>query len=318
MTQIWPPLPMPDGAAAGFRAAFPAVIFHVGKELSEDLLPAIDAAFVTEPITDDLMERMPNVRWIHTTNGSVDSLLKPTVVARSIITSSSKGTHSVAFTEFTLAAMFAMAKHIQRAVRAQDAHLWDTTIPNTVEMTGKTVGIIGLGAIGKGIAQSANALGMRVVATKRTIDGELENVDWVRPPEALNELLAESDFVILALPSTEATAGIINEQTLRAMKPTSYLINLTARNAIPDEEIVAQALREGWIAGACFNVFNGNRGVIADDSPLWDAPNFLVSPRLPALDPRRWERLSDLFSKNLRLFIAGEPLVNVGSASAGY
>jgi phosphoglycerate dehydrogenase-like enzyme len=309
---------MPDGAADGFRAAFPDVVFHEGKELFDDFLPAINAMFVTVPIKDDVIDRMDNLKWIHSTYGGVGAIMTPAVVARSIMISSSKGTHSVPFTEFTIAAMFAMAKHIQRAVLDQDGLRWDHDMPNTVEFTGKTIGIVGLGAIGQEIARSTKAFGMRVVATKRSIDGHIDNVDWVKPPGALNELLAESDFVILALPNTEATAGLINEQTLRAMKPTSYLINLTARNAIPDEEIVARALREGWIAGACFNVFNGNRGEIADDSPLWDAPNFLISPRLAALDPRKWDRLRDLFSENLRRFIAGEPLINAGSAEVGY
>lgn len=320
MTQVWLTLPMPDGAADGFRAAFPDVVFHEGAELFDDFLPDIDAIFVTVPIKDNVIDRMDNLKWIHTTYGGVGSIMTPAVVARSIMTSSSKGTHSVPFTEFTIAAIFALAKHIPRAVLDQAAHRWDSDIPNTVEITGKTIGIVGLGSIGQGIARAANALGMRVIATKRTIpaDSDFEGVDWVKPPEALPELLAESDFVVLAIPGTPETAGMIDERALRIMKPTSFLINLTARNAIPDEHIVAKALNAGSIAGACFNVFNGNRGEIADDSPLWDAPNFLVSPRLAALDPRKWDRVSDLFSENLRRFIAGDPLINAGSADVGY
>jgi phosphoglycerate dehydrogenase-like enzyme len=101
------------------------------------------------------------------------------------------------------------------------------------------------------------------------------------------------------------------------MKPTAYLLNLVMRNAVPDEEMVARALREGWIAGAMFNVFpTRGRGKIADDSPLWDAPNFLTSPRLAALDPRKWDRTHDLFADNLRRFLADEPLLNLWESSA--
>jgi phosphoglycerate dehydrogenase-like enzyme len=318
MTTIWLKLDLPEWAADRVRSSFSDVTFHTGAELPDEALADVNAVFLSGAIADDVVERMPQLRWLHSTYGGAGTMMTPAVTARKLILTTSKGTHSVPFTEFTVAAIFAMAKHIPRAVHAQSERRWDQDMPDGIEVVGTTLGIVGFGAIGSELARVGHALGMRVVATRRTPGDKPAYVDWIKGPEALSELLAESDFVVLSVPGAPDLAGIINEEALRSMKPTAVLINLTARNAVPDEEIVARALREGWIGGAVFNVFNTKRGEIADDSPLWDAPNMLVSPRIPALDPRKWERLADLFAENLRHFIAGEELINVAEYGKGY
>lgn len=318
MTTIWLRLDIPEWAADEVRSSFPDVTFHVGDDLPDEALAEVDGMFLSGAIADDVVDRMPQVRWLHSTYGGAGTMMTPAVTARKLTLTTSKGTHSVPFAEFTIAAIFAMAKHIPRAVQAQGERRWDKEMPDAMQVSGSTLGIVGFGAIGSELARVAHPLGMRVIATKQTPGEKPEYVDWIKAPDALPELLAESDYVVLAAPGAPNLAGIVNEEALRSMKSTAVLINLTARNAIPDEEIVARALREGWIGGAVFNVFNTKRGEIADDSPLWDAPNMLVSPRIPALDPRKWERLTELFMENLRRFIAGEELINVAEYEAGY
>jgi phosphoglycerate dehydrogenase-like enzyme len=318
MTTIWLKLDLPEWAVDHVRNSFPGVTCHTGDELQGQALAGVNAVFLSGPIADGVVERMPQLQWLHSTYGGAETMMTRAVTARKLTLTTSKGTHSVPFTEFTIAAIFAMAKHIPRAVHAQSERRWDLHMPDGIEVAGTTLGIVGFGAIGSELARVAHPLGMRVIATRLTPESKPAYVDWIKTPEALPELLAESDFVVLAVPGAPDLAGIINEQALRSMKPTAVLINLTARNAVPDEEIVARALREGWIGGAVFNVFNTKRGEIADDSPLWDAPNMLVSPRIPALDPRKWERVTDLFAENLRRFIAGQELINVAEYGKSY
>jgi phosphoglycerate dehydrogenase-like enzyme len=316
MTTIWLSFDMPEGAPESFRGSFPDVIFHTGKELPDGTLAEVDGAFVQGSLGDDVIARMPNLKWMHGTYGGAGTMLTPDVIARKLTITTSTGTHALPFAEFTIAAIFTTAKHLPRAALSQAAHRWDDTMPNVTEIAGATLGIVGFGAIGSELARLAAPLGMRIISVKRTPTGKPDYVGWIKTTDALPELLAESDFVVLAVPGAPDLEGLVNEQMLKSMKPTAVLINLTARNAVPDEAIVAQALREGWIGGAVFNVFNGNRGAIAPDSPLWDAPNMLVSPRIPALDPRKWERLRDLFAENLRRFIAGEALLNVADQTS--
>jgi phosphoglycerate dehydrogenase-like enzyme len=318
MTTIWLSLNLPEWAADHVRGSFPDVTVLASSELADDALAEVDGVFLTGMIPDDVVERMPKLRWLHSTYGGAGTMTTSAVVARKLALTTSKGSHSVPFSEFTIAAIFAMAKHIPRVVQAQSEHRWDAEMPDTMEVFGKTLGIVGFGAIGSELARIAHPLGIRVIATRQTLGEKPEYVDWIKTPDALPELLVESDFVVLAVPGAPDLAGIINEQALRSMKPTAVLINLTARNAVPDEEIVARALREGWIGGAVFNVFNTKRGEIADDSPLWDAPNMLISPRIAALDPRKWERLTELFMENLRQFIAGDELINVTEYGKGH
>lgn len=317
MTDVWLHLTIPDEQAATLSARFPDVAFHSG-DLPDATLAKIDAAFVTEPIPDAAIEKMPNLRWMHSTYGSVGTIATPIVAARNVALTSSKGTHAVPFAEFTIAAIYAMAKHIPRVAVAQSQHRWDNPLPLTTEVRGTTLGIVGFGAIGSELASAAHHLGIRIVATKLHVEEKPDYVDWIKPPDALPDLLRESDWVVLSIPATPETEGLMGEAMFRLMKPTAVLINLTARNALPNEDLLARALRGGWIGGAVFNVFSGPRGAIAGDSPLWDAPNMLIAPRIPSFDPNRWVRLLDLYCDNLSLFIAGGPLRNLGSAELGY
>ena len=314
---IWLRLALPPGEADSLRAECPDVTFVEGSELADEQLAAVDAGFFTEMVGDDVIERMPALKWLHSTYGGAGSITKPPVVARGILASSSRGVHAVPFSEFTVAAIYSWAKRFPEAVRAQERHVWAEEITETIEIEGKTLGLMGLGAIGSAVARKMNALGMRVIATRLHPEMKPDYVEWVGAPDAFPDLLRESDVLVLSVPATEATKGLIDEAALRAMKPTSYLINLVARNAIADEAILARALNEGWIAGAASNVFDGPQGVIRDDSPLWDAPNFFVSPRLAGLDPRKWERTRTLFAENVRRFMAGETLINLANPETG-
>lgn len=175
------------------------------------------------------------------------------------------------------------------------------------ELAGKTVGIIGFGAIGRRVAEMALAFGMRVLAFSR----HLRQADCPEGVEAasVDAILRRSDFVTLHCPLTEETAGIIGRESLHTMKKTAYLIN-TARGPLIDEAALREALRDGVIAGAAVDV--ASREPIAADSPLLGAPNLLITPHIAWATAEARARLMQTLQENLAAFAAGQPINRVG------
>jgi phosphoglycerate dehydrogenase-like enzyme len=174
------------------------------------------------------------------------------------------------------------------------------------ELTGKTAGIIGVGHIGREVARLAQACGMHVVGCRRRTR-PLRHVDELLPPERLHDVLRASDFVVLAVPLTSATDGLIGEAELRAMPAHAWLINV-ARGAVVREEALVHALRAGWIGGACLDVFA--QEPLPEESPLWTLPNVIVTPHNSGRSPLNAARATDVFLENLRRYVAGRPLKN--------
>jgi len=181
----------------------------------------------------------------------------------------------------------------------------------------KTVGIVGLGNIGREVARLAKAFGMRVVATRRSVKrvARAKYVDILLPREQLLRLLSESDFVVLSLPFTSETNKLIGEKELRTMKPTAYLINI-ARGNIVDEEVLIRALDEHWIAGAGLDVFATEP--LPPDSRLWEFPNVIFSPHIAGGMEDYNIRTIELFCENLRRYLSGKNLFNVIDKKKGY
>lgn len=276
-------------------------------------LREMDGVFTEEPLTDALVEQMPNLRWLHVTRGGLNAYLTPLVKARPIQVTGSKGIHGTVFSEFALACIFALAKKLPECMEAQTKRKWQKLAP--VEVEGKTLGIVGLGTAGTELARRAKALGLRVIATKRTPTPKPDYVDELGTPAFLSQLLVESDFVVLLLASVPSTVNIIGEPELRSMKKSAYLINLTGSQAI-EERLLVRALKENWIAGAALDAFA--RQPLPEDSELWNLPNVIISPRIGGLTEQKWSPLLPIFVDNLKRFVAGEPLRNLVNKDLGY
>jgi phosphoglycerate dehydrogenase-like enzyme len=181
----------------------------------------------------------------------------------------------------------------------------------------KTLGIVGLGNIGREVARLAKAFGMRVVATRRSAKqvAQARYVDVLLPREQLPQLLSDSDFVVISLPLTPETNEFIGEEELRTMKSTAYLINI-ARGNIVDEKALIRALDEKWIAGAGLDVFA--REPLPTDSKLWGFANVILSPHVAGDMEDYKERATKLFCENLRRYMSGKKLLNVVSKRKGY
>ena len=246
----------------------------------------------------------PDLRWIHTCSAGFDQLLVPEIEQLGLTVTRSAATHHIPISEWVIAFMLMVSKRFPELLVAQREHRWAP--PDTHELTGKTVGIVGAGAIGTEVARRATSFGMRVIATKRT-PLELPLYDRVMPTDELPALLGEADFVVLACPLTSETDGLIGEPQLRLMKPSAYLLNIARGRLIVESDLI-RALREGWIAGACLDAFA--QEPLPSDSPLWDVPNLLLTPHSSYRSPLFLPRATQEFAANLRRYIAGEPLQN--------
>jgi phosphoglycerate dehydrogenase-like enzyme len=220
-----------------------------------------------------------------------------------------------------MALIFALAKKIPQAVALQQRRVWGQEAiwkggARPREIAGATLGLIGVGSIGRRVAQMASALGMRVMAVREHVEkGKPEGVEAVFALSALDDVLRQSDYVVVAAPLIGATHGLINAARLAAMKPDGYLINV-GRGPQVDDAALAEALQAGRIAGAALDVFE--QEPLPADSPLWGVRNLLITPHTAGLTDRLWQRHHELFSENLRRYLAGQPLQFVVDKHKGY
>lgn len=252
---------------------------------------------------------IPQVRWIQGTSTGIGQLLRRTgLIDTPIIFTTARGVHAKPLADFVLMAILWFAKDGFRMIREQAAHRWVRYCGRDVR--GATVGIVGFGTIGREVARSCRALGMRVVATKRTpgSDEETRDADLFVPVRDLASLLGTADYVVLAVPQTPQTERFVGEKELAAMKCGAVLINI-ARGGVVDEDALIAALREGHLGGAALDVLSTEPP--DEDNPLWSMANVLLSPHSASTVASENARLTELFCDNLVRYRRGEPLVNV-------
>ena len=262
-----------------------------------------------------------NLRWIHTPSAAVHQLLFPELVKSDVVVTNSREVHGPVVAEHVMALIFAMAKKIPQAAMLQQRQIWGQGAiwsegPHPREIAGATLGLIGVGSIGRRVAQMASAMGMRVIAVREHVEkGNPEGVEAVFAPTALDEMLKQSDYVVLAAPLVGATHKLINADRLAFMKPEACLINV-GRGAQVDEAALIEALRMRRIAGAALDVFE--REPLPPDSTLWGVENLLITPHIAGLTEKLWYRNYELFSDNLRRYLARQSLRSVVDKQKGY
>jgi phosphoglycerate dehydrogenase-like enzyme len=265
----------------------------------------------------DLLPRARNLRWYQSWAAGVDWLLRrPEAVDLDFVLTNASGVHAIPISEHILALLLAFARGVHRAVRDQGRGEWVPYEQQQVfELYGKTMLLIGVGAIGERTAQAANTLGMRVWGVRRNPDDGAPGVERMFGPGQLHDALPEADFVVLTTPLTHETQGMIGEPELRAMKPTAILVNI-GRGGTIQEGALVQALQEGWIAGAGLDVFETEP--LPEDSPLWAMDNVIITAHYAGSTPQYMERALEIFLDNLRRYRAGERLRNVVDKRLGY
>jgi phosphoglycerate dehydrogenase-like enzyme len=263
----------------------------------------------------------PKLRWIHAPSAAVHHLLFPQLVESDVVVTNSREVHGTVVAEHVMGLIFALAKKIPQAVKLQQKHVWGQETmwnkgPHPREIAGATLGLIGVGSIGRRVAEMASALGMRVIAVREHVEkGTPAGVDAVFSASALDEMLRQSDYVVLAAPLISATRGLIDADRLAVMKPDACLINV-GRGEQVDEAALIEALGERRIAGAALDVFQ--REPLPADSPLWSVENLLITPHTASITDKLWHRHYEVFSDNLRRYVGGEPLRFVVDKRKGY
>jgi len=257
----------------------------------------------------------PRVRWIHSRSAGLEDLLFPALVESGVPLTNARGVFSRSLGEFALAAILFFAKDLRRMVCGQEAGVWDQF--DVDEIHGATLGIVGYGDIGRACAERAKPLGMKVIALRRRPERSSDDpiLDRVFPPEGLEELVALSDYIVISIPLTAGTRGMIGEAQLRAMKKTAVLINV-GRGPVVAEESLIRALREKWIRGAALDVYD--REPLPDGHLFYELDNVLLSPHIADHTPDWLERAMECFLENFERFHKGEPLHNIVDKKAGY
>jgi phosphoglycerate dehydrogenase-like enzyme len=262
-----------------------------------------------------------NLRWIHAPTAAVHQFMFPDLINSDVILTNSTEVHGPVVAEHVIALIFALAKKIPQAALLQERKAWGQEAMwkqgrHLREIDRATLGLIGVGSIGRRVARMASALGMRVIAVREHVEKAIpQGVEAVFAPAELDKLLGQSDFVVIAAPLLSATQGLINGERLTVMKPGAFLINV-GRGAQVDEPALAEALRRRRIAGAALDVFEHEP--LAQDSPLWDLDNLLITPHTAGLTDKLWDRHYELFSENLRRYLSHQPLLSVVDKQKGY
>lgn len=278
-------------------------------------LAEADVLFGPTSIPREFMEAAPNLRWFQMINAGVDRLARDGLLGRGFVVTNVSGLVAVSIAEWVMGTILMLAKNLHRAARWQDERRWNAW--RVDELAGQTLGIAGLGAIGRETARRARAFGMRVIASRRTAPpGTTDpDCDEVVPYADLERLLRESDYFVLCVPLTPETHHLIGARELALMKPTAALVNI-ARGAVVDQEALIAALRDGTIAAAALDVFDPEP--LPPESPLWGMENVIMTPHVSGSIEGYGRRSAELFVENLRHFVTGEPLDNVVDPALGY
>ncbi len=293
-----------------------------------DVVTELDPAKVLAEVADadvfygiptlDVVKAGKKLRWIQSSSAGVEYTAHiPELVNSDIVLTNTRGAHGPSIGEHTFALLFALTRKLPESLAGQRDHEWRRLELYRVccEINGGTMGIIGFGQIGRAVAQRALAFNMDVLAVDAQGVDDAPGVEEVWPLSRLPELLERSLVVVVSAPLTAESKHLLDAEALAHMRPEAYLI-VVSRGGIVDETALAEALRGGKLAGAGLDVTEVEP--LPADSPLWDAPNLVITPHTAGASTEKERRCVEILCDNLTRFANGEPLVNVVNKRLGY
>jgi phosphoglycerate dehydrogenase-like enzyme len=331
-----------------FTVSFPSELLKRVRELSEDIRIHSHPTRAAEDLPEDLLHRievlytisalpdadmMPNLRWIQSHYAGIDHIVNhPLVASPEVVVTTMSGASAPQMAEFAMMSMLALGHRLPEIMRSTPKERWDEaryTRFEPLEMRGSTVGIIGYGSIGREVARQCHVLGAEVLAIKHDLkqladlgymleglgDPEADIPKRIYPPEAIKSMVSLCDFVVVTVPLTSKTTGMIDEGVFKAMKARSYLIDIS-RGTIVNHAALLEALNNGHLAGAALDVYPIEP--LPESSPLWERDNVILSPHLAGASPHYMSRAIDLFAANLKRYLTDEPLLNVFTPDEEY
>ena len=312
---------LPAEHVAALAREFPSVRFDSPADRAEAdaMMPETDIV-LGWAVRRENFARATRLRWIQLTAAGVGAQLFPELVESPVVLTNARGLHAISMAEHALGVMLMLARKLHLARDAQAKRHWAqerlwVEAPGFGQLSGGTLGLVGLGAVGRALAERARSLGMRVLAVRQHPSADPSPADAQWGPDRLHALIEQVDWLVLAAPLTPSTRGLIGRAELARLKPDAVLVNL-GRGPLVDEPALVEALAAGRLAGAALDVFVEEP--LPAESPLWAMPQVIVTPHVSGFGPRFWERTCELFARNLHRWIAGEPLENVVDKRAGY
>lgn len=298
-----------DGTGDGAGAATDTALRLVGDA----------EAYMGFGIPAELLRAGKRLRWVHSGAAGVGGSLTPEMLASDVVFTNSAGIHGPPVAETVLAFLLHFARGLDHAVAAQREGRWGRSVFEAAdapvrELGRSTVGIVGLGGIGREVARRARSFGATVIGMRRRPE-PVAGVEVLSGDGALGRLLERSHYVVLSAPETGATRGLMNADALARMRPDAVLVNV-ARGGLVDEDALADALERGRLRGAALDVFSSEP--LPEGHRLWKAPRLLITPHVSGYTHAFWEREAALIAENLDRWLTGRPLLNVVDKRAGY
>jgi phosphoglycerate dehydrogenase-like enzyme len=282
-------------------------------------LPDTDI-FIGYSLRAEQLKAAKKLRWIHSTAAGVAQLMYPELHDSGIMVTNASGIFSVPMAEHTMGLLLALARNLPDSVRFQDQskwgqqELWDKP-QHLTELNGAVLLIVGFGSIGRELARRARAFEMRVWGVTRSGNGDAGLSERIVPVSRLNDVLPEADYVVIAAPETPATRQLIGAEQIARMKRGARLINV-GRGSLLEEAALIRALETGALGGAALDVTSGEP--LPAESPLWKAPNLLITPHTSAISERLWERETALLLELLERWFGGREMTNRVDFVRGY
>jgi phosphoglycerate dehydrogenase-like enzyme len=329
-------LPFPEDLVNQIRGVSPRLNVSVHpasepKDVPSELWEKAEVLYTHHVLPSP--EQAPHLEWVQFHWAGIEHALDAPVLKKpEVVATHLSGASVSQMGEYAVMMMLALGHRLHDAMSYQKRPewpkgRWDKFVP--VELRGSTVGIVGYGSVGRQIARLLQVFGATVLATKRDAmhpedDGYIiedlgdpkgELVHRLYPSQALRSMLKECDFVVVTVPLTAETRGLIAAEALGALKPSAYLIDIS-RGGVIDHEALIPALREKKIAGAALDVFPTEP--LPPESPLWKLPNVIITPHIAGFSPQYDQRATDLFCENLHRYLAGLPLYNRIKLDRGY
>jgi len=266
----------------------------------------------------EVLAQARQLQWIQWPAAGVDRCVQqPAIHERHLLLTNLQRTMGPSMAEHVLGMMLALSRHFDYFMRQQQQAQWasESTVPQLVDLEGKTVLVVGLGGIGTEVARRAHALGMRVTATRATGRSGPDFVSYVGLPQELPKLAREADFIVNCAPLTAQTTGIFNREFFETLKPGTYFISVGRGKSTVTADLIA-ALSSGRLAGAGLDVVDPEP--LPANSPLWHLPNVIITPHVSADTQVSAEQRNFVLVENLRRYNAGEPMISVVDIERGY
>ncbi len=301
----------------GFREDFPQVEFVFADTAEDIAAKAADAEAAFGPMNSSQLQAAPNLRWIQSPSAGVEWMRNaPELAKRGITVCNTRGAHATTIAEHTMGMLVFLTRGFGPLYKAQQRHEWG--VPEGTRLfglVGLKMGIVGLGNIGREIAKRAAAFEMDVIAVDVNPMEKPDYVSDLQLMDGMPALLRESDVVVVTVPITAETRGMIGPDELALLKQDAFFL-VISRGGIIHEPTLIRMLEEGRLAGAALDVA-ATEPLPADD-PLWDAPNLLITPHSSPSSVQTSANVARILSGNLKRFVNGEPLQNTVSIERGF